>query len=377
MPTVTKEMGSAAADVLNNEIMVGGESVHKFEEEFAEFIGSDFAASVNSGSSAILLTFRALGLRPGEKIIVPSATFIATLAGPTILGATPVFCEIGEDYVVSTKSIADIVSRYSCQYIMPVHLYGYPCDMSAIREVAESKRLTVIEDVAQAHGARFDGRRTGSFGEASIFSFYPTKNMTVGGDGGMVTTNNKKIYDSVVKMRDVGRKTKYTHDEMGYTLRLNTMNAAIGRIQLRHLEEWNGRRRDIASSYNRELRGIKELALPQYKNGTCEPVYHIYAVRTRNRNLLGTWLHMNGVATGVHYPIPVHKQPACEKYQDFVNLDFTEEWSQTVLSLPMYPHLTEKDQSHIIDMIQDFYDNRRHESTIVKEQEMDWARKLI
>jgi perosamine synthetase len=377
MPTINKDMENAVIDVINNEMMVGGESVYKFEEEFAKYVGTDYAASVNSGSSAILLTFHSLNIKNGQKVIAPSATFIATLNGPTILGGVPVFCEIGQDYVISAKSLLDHSKWYDCKFIIPVHLYGQPCDIPSIQDLVKNNNMTIIEDVAQAHGAKFKGKRAGSFGEASIFSFYPTKNMTVGGDGGMVTTNNKRIYESVVKMRDVGRRTKYTHDLVGYTIRLNSVNAAIGRVQLRHLEEWNEKRRSIASNYNKNLDGIDGLILPPAENATCEPVYHIYAVRTKKRNLLGTWLKMNGISTGVHYPVPVHKQPAYQQYQNLISLKYTEEWSNTILSIPMYPNLTGEDQKLIIDMIQKFYNEKLYGLKNVKEAEKDWAEKLI
>lgn len=376
IPVFNKEMEEAAIQALNNEMFVGGESVHKFEEEFAAYIGTDYAVSVNSGSSALLLTFSALGIKTGERIIAPSATFIATVNGPCLLGGRPHFCEIGSDYVISPNAVQKILHEVKCKYIVPVHLYGHPCDMSALIDSCLEKDIMIIEDAAQAHGAEYKGRRTGSFGAAGIFSFYPTKNMTVAGDGGMVTTNESRIYDSIRKMRDVGRMTKYTHDKIGYTLRLNSVNAAIGRVQLRYLHEWNKKRRSIAKMYDKGLEGVGDIILPPKSDGYVEPVYHMYVIRTKHRNSLGAWLFENGVSTGIHYPIPVHRQPAYNEYTREHNLPFTDEWSTSVLSLPIHPNLKQEDNTLIIELINKFYNEKVYETKEAKEAEKEWIVKL-
>jgi dTDP-4-amino-4,6-dideoxygalactose transaminase len=248
--------------------------------------------------------------------------------------------------------------------------------MSSILDIVKKKNVILIEDAAQAHGAQHKNKKVGCFGEAAIFSFYPTKNMTVGGDGGMITTNSKKIYESALKMRDVGRKTKYTHDEIGYTLRLNSVNAAIGKIQLQHLDEWNNKRRAIASTYTNKLTGVGDLILPPGDETFNESVYHLYVLRTKKRNLLGIWLSKNGVSTGVHYPIPVHRQPAYQKFA-YNHLAFTEEWSKTVISIPMYPDLDSNDQEYITNLVTRFYDERLYEQMDLKDEEKEWSSKLI
>ncbi len=288
IPAFTKEMEEAAIDTLNNDMLVGGESVRKFEDDFARYTGTDYAVAVNSGSSALLLTFYSLGIKPSEKVVAPSATFVATINGSSILGGIPVFCEIGNDYVMSLQSIEQVIKRIDdVKYIVPVHLYGHPCNMDAIKHLAQSKGIAIVEDAAQAHGAKCKGKKVGSIGEAAIFSFYPTKNMTVCGDGGMITTNNKKIYESVTKMRDVGRLTKYTHDKIGYTMRLNSVNAAIGKVQLKYLDEWNQKRRSLAKRYHDKLKGIRDLILPPESNSNNESVYHMYVIKTEKRDALG------------------------------------------------------------------------------------------
>lgn len=369
-------MKETAVRVLENEMLVGGESVINFEESFAKYVGTDYAVSTNSGSSALLLAFYAINLNIGDKVVAPSATFIATLNGACLLGANPLFCEIGSDYVISSDLLEKILGKSQVKCVVPVHLYGYPCDMSSILDIANRKNAILIEDTAQAHGAQHKGKKVGSFGQAAIFSFYPTKNMTVGGDGGMITTNSKEIYESALKMRDVGRKTKYTHDEIGYTLRLNSVNAAIGKIQLQHLDEWNDKRRLIANTYRNKLTGVGDLILPPEEGPHDKSVYHLFVLRTKKRNLLGIWLSKNGVSTGVHYPIPVHRQPAYQKFEG-KDLDFTDEWSKTVISIPIFPNLDSKDQEYIINLVTRFYDERLYEQKELKDKEKEWSNKLI
>ena len=369
-------MKNSAVYALDNEMMVGGESVNRFEESFAKYIGTDYAVSTNSGSSALLLTFYAINTKKGDKVVSPSATFIATINGACLLGARPLFCEIGKDYVISTDQLEKILHKNKVKCVIPVHLYGHSCNMSSIIEIAKKKKVMMVEDAAQAHGAQYKNMKVGAFGEAGIFSFYPSKNMTVGGDGGMITTNSKRIYDSTIKMRDVGRKTRYTHDKIGYTLRLNSVNAAIGNVQLRYLDEWNEKRRSIVKKYSRRLSGLGDLILPPEDNKNIKSVHHLYVVRTKKRNLLAIWLSKNGISTGVHYPVPVHRQQAYRKYAEGV-LPFTDEWSKTVLSIPLYPNLDSHDQELIISMITKFYDERLYEKTELRDEVKSWSKKLI
>lgn len=373
-PTLTKDMEEAVINVLNNEKLVDGESVYKFEEEFAQYIGTDYAIAVNSGSSALLLTFYAFNIK-GERFIAPSATFIATLNGPTLLGGIPIFSEIGNDYTISVESASSLYRKYGAKYVIPVHLYGQPADIDGIKEFC--KDVIIVEDAAQAHGALYKGRRVGSLGDATIFSFYPTKNMTVCGDGGMVTTSNEKIYRIVKKMRDVGRRSKYIHDEIGYTMRLNTINAAIGRVQLKYLDQWNERRRIIAKRYIDKLKYINEIILPPLQDSSRLPVYHMFVIKTKYRNELGAWLMLNGVQTGIHYPIPVHKQPSYSPYKPVVDLSFTEEWSKSILSLPIYPTLSEEDHTYVIELIERFYNDKLYQQKEIRVATEKWVSGLI
>jgi perosamine synthetase len=378
IPVINKEMKKIAIQILQDEMLVGGESVIKFEELFANYIGTDYAISTNSGSSALLLVFNAINIKKGDKVAAPSATFVATTNGACLLGAKPLFCEIDHDYVISSQQLELILKNNEVKCVIPVHLYGRPCDMSSIQDIAKKWNVTIIEDAAQAHGAEHKKMKVGNLADAAIFSFYPTKNLTVGGDGGMITTNSKKIYESAIKMRDVGRKTKYTHDKIGYTLRLNSINAGIGTVQLRHLDTWNEKRRKLATRYRKKLKGLGDLILPSDDEKNNKSVYHLYAIRTKERNLLRAWLSKNGISTGVHYPIPVHRQPA---YRQLVKnnskLSFTDEWSRTVLSIPMHPNLGIHDQDFVISMITRFYNERLYEKKELRDIERSWSAGLI
>ena len=375
-PIIDNEMKESTIHALDNEMLVGGESVFKFEDDFSKYIGTDYAVSTNSGSSALLLAFYAMATKIGDKVLAPSATFIATINGACLLGARPIFCEIGPDYVISPEHLEKLVYKNKIKFAIPVHLYGHPCDMFSIGDIAKRKNITIVEDAAQAHGAQYRNKMVGSLAEAAIFSFYPSKNMTVGGDGGMLTTNNKEIYESVLKMRDVGRKSRHSHDKIGYTLRLNSVNAAIGRIQLRRLDSWNLKRRKVASRYRKKLSDIGDLILPPVDDRHVKSVFHMYVIRTKKRNMLAAWLSKKGISTGVHYPVPVHRQAAYAKHSKDV-LAFTDEWSKTVLSIPMYPNLHSRDQEFIINMITKFYDERLYDNKKIQAEARLWSRKLI
>jgi perosamine synthetase len=371
-------MKKTVTQILQNEMLVGGESVIKFEERFANYIGSDYAISTNSGSSALLLVFNAINIKKDDLVVSPSATFIATTNGACLLGAKPLFCEIDHDYVMSPQQLELTLNKNKVKFVIPVHLYGHPCDMSSLRDIAKKKNVTLIEDAAQAHGAEHKTIKAGNLADAAIFSFYPTKNLTVGGDGGMITTNSKRIYESAIKMRDVGRKTKYTHDKIGYTLRLNSVNAGIGLVQLRYLDMWNEKRRKLAMRYRKKLKDLGDLILPPDDKKYNKSVYHLYVIRTKKRNLLRAWLSKNAISTGVHYPIPVHRQPAYRQFvKDDSKLNFTDEWSKTVLSIPMHPNLSIHDQDFVIDMVTRFYDEKLYEKKELRKLERKWSAELI
>ena len=267
----TQEMEDAAIHALRNESFVGGESVSKFEEEFAKYTGTKYAASVSSGNGALQISLMALGIGESHKVITPTNSFIASANCIRMTNAKPVLTDIDtNDGGIDLSNIDNNVNA-----IIPVHIYGNPCNFDSVKSFAEDQKIPVIEDACQAHGAEYKGKKVGSLGDVGCFSFYPTKNMTVGGDGGMTTTDNEETALKIKSIRDNGRKTKNEFDKLGFTMRLNTVNAAIGRVQLRHLDEKTKRRREIVSIYRKNL--VQDCILPENKDG--KSVYHQIVIK--------------------------------------------------------------------------------------------------
>lgn len=356
-PIFDKEMENAAINALRNERYVLGESVYKFEEEFAKYCGTHYAVSVSSGTEALRLSLLAAGFKPRQAAITTPASFVATANAVVHAHGQPLFADIDmETYTVNPSKISKALTTKTSA-IIPVHLYGYPANMDEINTIAEKRRLLVIEDACQAHGAIYHGKKSGSLGTVGCFSFYPSKNMTVCGDGGMITTNDEKIAALALKLRDCGRKSQYVHDEIGYTCRLNSVNAAIGRVQLRHLDGWNEKRRKIAETYNKLLGSIGDLVLPPRSNARIQPVYHLYVIRTSRRDELKNWLESQGIGCGVHYVLPIHLQPIYQKLYGYKEGDYVnaEQLCKTCLSIPMYPDLTESEISFICQQVSNFF----------------------
>ncbi len=338
---LTKEMEDAAIDALRNENFVMGESVFKFEEEFAKYIGTKFAISVSSGNAALQLSLIGLGIKQDSKVITTTNSFIASANCIKMVGAEPILCDIhSDDGNMNIKTTDEKPDA-----IIPVHIYGNPCDFNAIKEVSEQNEVPIIEDACQAHGAIYDQKKVGTLGDVGCFSFYPTKNMTVGGDGGMATTNNEELKNKIESLRDNGRKTRVEHDKLGFTMRLNTISAAIGRIQLRLLDEYNNRRREIAKLYKNELG--EDYFLKETPNG--KSVYHQIIFKHEKRDNIVSHLKKNNIGVGLHYPIPIHKQPL------YANLNYklpiSEKFSNEVLSLPSFPRLKDDDVKIICETI--------------------------
>ncbi len=352
-------MKSAAVDALQNERFVLGESVFKFEEEFARYCGTKYAVSTSSGTSALQLSLLALGVGLGDQVITSPFSFIATANAALHNGSLPVFADVEvKTYNIDPKIIREKVTE-KVRAVIPVHLFGFPADMNSILGSCQGHTLAVVEDACQAHGAEYFGRKVGTIGDAGCFSFYSSKNMTVCGDGGMVVTNNEEVAEKVARLRDCGRVSHYEHDLIGYTARLNTVNAAIGRVQLRRLDEWNAKRREHAMLYESLLSGLDDIILPPGENPNVKPVYHLYViiVITSFRNQLKDWLEKNGIQCGIHYPIPIHLQPIYRKLFGYSKGDFpnSEFLSETVLSLPMFPDLKREEVKYICEKIGEFF----------------------
>ena len=327
----TDEMEEAAVNALRNESFVNGESVSKFEEEFARYIGTKYAVSVNSGNSALQLSLMALDIDGNiQKVATPTNSFIASANCIRMTNAQPILTDINaRDGGIDVNSITEKVNA-----IIPVHIYGNPCDFDSVKTFAEEQKIPIIEDACQAHGAIYKNKKVGSLSDVGCFSFYPTKNMTVGGDGGMSTTNNEEIANKIRSIRDNGRKTKNEFDKLGFTMRLNTINAAIGRIQLKHLDEKNSRRREIVSIYKENL--IEDCILPENENG--KSVYHQIVIRHENRDEIRKKLTDNDIGSAIYYEKPIHLQPIYLDYN--YKLPNSEKFAKEILSLPSYPSLT-------------------------------------
>jgi len=327
----TSKMEEAAIDALRNESFVNGESVSKFEEEFARYIGTKYAVSVNSGNSALQLSLMALDIDGNiQKVATPTNSFIASANCIRMTNAQPILTDINaRDGGIDVNSITEKVNA-----IIPVHIYGNPCDFDSVKTFAEEQKIPIIEDACQAHGATYKNKKVGSLSDVGCFSFYPTKNMTVGGDGGMSTTNNEEVADKIRSIRDNGRKTKNEFDKLGFTMRLNTVNAAIGRIQLKHLDEKNSRRREIVSIYKENL--IEDCILPENENG--KSVYHQIVIRHENRDEIRKKLTDNDIGSAIYYEKPIHLQPIYLDYN--YKLPNSEKFAKEILSLPSYPSLT-------------------------------------
>jgi dTDP-4-amino-4,6-dideoxygalactose transaminase len=348
------ELDAAYHRVMDSGWYILGKEVESFEKEFADYCGVNYCIGVGNGLDALHLILRAMDIGPGDEVIVPSNTFIATWLAVTYTGATPVPVEPDEKtYNINPELISEAITPKT-KAIMPVHLYGQPADMEPILEIASKYNLKVIEDAAQAHGAKYKGKKTGGLGDAAGFSFYPGKNLGAFGDGGAVTTNDSLIAEKVRRLSNYGSLVKYSHEVKGFNSRLDELQAAFLRVKLRRLDDWNKRRQNIAELYLNGLANVPELILP-YQADWAEHVWHLFVIRHPNRDKLQKLLTENGIQTLIHYPIPPHKQSAYKENSNWV-LPVSERLHNEVLSLPMGPEML-KDTLSIIDSIQ-----RKHQT---------------
>jgi dTDP-4-amino-4,6-dideoxygalactose transaminase len=336
--TLKDEVADAIRGVLDSAQFIGGEAVASFERDFASYCQVSHARGVASGTDALHLALRALGVGHGDEVITTAHTFIATAAAIVATGARPVFVDIDPDTHTIDPRMIERVLTGRTKAIVAVHLFGQPADMGPIKDLARRRGLFVIEDAAQAHGAEYQGVRTGALGDVACFSFYPGKNLGAYGDGGAVTTNNAAIAERIERLRDHGRTTHYHHAEVGFNSRLDALQAAVLQVKLRRLDEWNANRRRAAEWYTAEFAqsGIKT---PFVRKGSTH-VYHLYVITTNERDAMRIKLEESGVATGIHYPLPLHLQPAFA-YLGYRpgDLPCCEAMAARSLSLPIFPEL--------------------------------------
>jgi dTDP-4-amino-4,6-dideoxygalactose transaminase len=348
------ELDEAYQRVMESGWYILGQEVEAFEKEFAEYCGVGHCVGVGNGLEALHLILRAYGIGEGDEVIVASNTYIATWLAVSYAGATPVPVEPDpHTYNLDPQRVEAAITPRT-RAILPVHLYGQPAEMNPLLEIAKRRNLEVIEDAAQAHGARYGGKAAGALGDAAGWSFYPGKNLGAMGDAGAVTTNDEAIADRVRVLRNYGSRTKYFNEVKGYNSRLDPLQAAFLRVKLRHLDDWNARRAIVARTYSKALAGARDLALPEVGTG-IEPAWHIYAVLHPRRDELQRHLAAEGIGTLIHYPVPPHLSEAYAgagyKQGDY---PLAESLAQTVLSLPVGPHMTTEQIEQVIEAVRQF-----------------------
>jgi dTDP-4-amino-4,6-dideoxygalactose transaminase len=346
--SIRADLDAAVARVLDNAHFILGEEVTAFEEEFAAFCGTSECVGLDTGISALELGLRAAGIEPGDEVITVAHTFIATVSAISFTGATPVLVDVRHDtYLMDPASLEAAITPRT-KAIVPVHLYGQTVDMDPVMELAERHQLFVLEDACQAHGARYKGRRAGSLGHAAAFSFYPGKNLGAAGDAGALTTNDRELAQRVRMLRNYGQSAKYHHDLLAFNRRLDSIQAAILRVKLRHLDAWNAARRQVAQEYTIRLAGLP-IGLPWVALEN-EPIWHLYVIRAAGRDALQRALTAAGVETGLHYPVPIHRQQA---YPELADVSFpVSEWiAAQCLSLPMFAEMTEAQMTTVIEAL--------------------------
>lgn len=348
--SIQSEVDAAIQSVIAHSAFIGGEEVRQFEAEFAAYCGAKACVGVANGTDALYLTLRTLGVGPGDEVITVAHTFIATAEAISSVGAKPVFVDIRPDTFLMDPEALEAAMTPHTRAIIPVHLYGQPCEMDRILEVAHRYGLKVIEDAAQAHGACWQGQRVGSLGDAACFSFYPGKNLGAYGDAGAVVSQDGGLIQRIRMLANHGRREKYIHKMVGVNSRLDGLQAAILRVKLGHLDEWNTVRRRQAARYVSALSGNR-VALPVV-HPEAEPVWHLFVVLVEERDTLRARLRDSDIETGIHYPVPLHRQRAYEHlgYQAGT-LPNTEKAANEVLSLPMYPELDDQMIERVVQAI--------------------------
>ena len=355
--SIKDEIEVSIKRVLDDGVFIGGKEVLEFEKELKEFLGVKNAITLNSGTDALFLSLKALEIGAGDEIITTTFTFIATAEIILNLGAKPVFADIKDDtFNIDPEEIEKRITPKT-KAIIPVHLFGKPAEMERILEIAKKHKLYVIEDAAQAIGAKYKGNSAGTMGDTGAFSFFPSKNLGAFGDGGLVTTNNSDLADKIMLLKNHGSSSdsKYFNLVSGINSRLDSIQAAILRVKLKHLNDWNRKRLENSRYYNFQLKEVKEIILPDAFDGD---VFNQYTIKAKNRDTLKKYLESKEIATAVYYPLPLHLQPAFKelgyKQGDF---PLSEKAGREVLSLPIYPEISKKDQDLIIEAIKSFYQN--------------------
>lgn len=354
---IDDEIVNEVERILRSTRYVKGPELEAFEDEFADQCGVEHAVGVSSGTAALLLAMKSVEISAGDDVFVPAHTFFASVSPIIELGANPVFVDVDPDtYTIDTEDLrARVEESEDPAAVVPVHLYGQMADMSTVRSIASDYDMTIIEDACQAHAAEYKGERAGSLGDIGCFSFYPSKNMTVAGDGGMLTTDDPDVASRARQYRNHGRGDEGIHQRLGLNYRLNEINAAVGRVQLRHVEEWGRKRNKAAQRYNEQLSSIDEVTVP-IEAPEVNHVYHLYVIRVPDRDELREYLEAQGISTGIHYDTPVHQHPAVREHvEDVGEVETAKELCDRILSLPMYPEIKDEEIDYVCSMIERYY----------------------
>lgn len=372
-----KEAINELLNRLTDDRWVLGDAVIEFEEKFAKYIGTEYAVSICNGTMGLLAVYEALGIRK-RTLITTTYTFIATASVATFLGAKVDFVDVLYDNAcLNPEEVVKKVWKKNDYIVTVVHIFGYPV---RIDEIIDNVTVPIVEDCAQAHGAIYKNKKVGSFGDAAVFSFYPSKNMTVAGDGGMIVTNDEKLYRKLLMLRDNGRISKYTHKIAGLNLRLNTINAAIGLVELKYLDEWNEIRRTHVTNYYRLLKNLKDyIELGPLPSKISIPVYNTYPIKVKkveHRGILGAWLKSKGINVAVYYPLPLHKQPLYEKCFTNKKYPVAEDWSKRVINLPCHQFLSSSDIKYVANSIIEFFEKEIYKDKYWKQKGIIWEQSL-
>lgn len=350
---IKEEIEAAISRVLSSNAFVLSKEIEAFESEFASYVDTSHCIGTGNGLDALRLILEALGIGPGDEVIVPAHTFIATWLAVSACGARPVAVEpILETRNLDPGEIEKAITSRT-KAIIPVHLYGQPVDMDPILKVASRHGLFVVEDAAQAHGAKYKGRTVGGDGDAAAWSFYPGKNLGAMGDGGAVTTNNRELANLIRKLGNYGAEKKYIHEFKGCNSRLDALQAAVLRVKLTHLEEWNMRRKSVARKYREAFAEVEDLVSPEVPDW-ADPVWHLFTICINRRDALQTFLESKGVVTLIHYPIPPHLSTAYASDQVWGKYPLTEKISNNILSLPIGPHMKNWQVEKVSELVSDF-----------------------
>ena len=348
------ELDAAIARTMDNCSFCLGPDVAQFEKDFAKFTGAEHCVGFNSGTSALHVALLLLGIGPGDEVITTPFTFVATSWAISYVGAKPVYVDVDDATFNLDPKLVERAITPRTKALMPVHLYGQPCDLDALLEISRKRKLPLVEDACQAHGARYKGRTVGTFGPLSGFSFYPGKNLGACGEGGALVTNDARLAARARSLREHGSSVRYFHDEIGFNYRMEGLQGAVLGVKLKHLAEWTKKRRTIAHTYH-DLLADTPLQLPR-EAAQAESVYHLYVVRHPRRDDLKKHLEENGVGCALHYPLPLHLQK-CYASLGHKSGDFpvAEKAARECLSLPIYPELTDRQLQRIADVIKDFF----------------------